>query len=64
MDYDFSAWPKLPFVSCQCLTFGRPAMLNEAVECFLRQDYPGPKECVRPRRGQEGYETIADREKT
>lgn len=44
--YDFSAWEELPFVSCQCITFGRPAMLNEAVECFLRQDYPGPKELV------------------
>jgi glycosyltransferase involved in cell wall biosynthesis len=45
-EYDFSHWPALPKVSCQCLTFGRPGLLAEAVECFLRQDYPGPKELV------------------
>ncbi len=44
--YDFSHWCGLPKVSCQCITYGRPALLNEAVESFLRQDYPGPKELV------------------
>ncbi len=36
----------LPAISCQCLTFGRTACLEEALEFFLRQDYPGPKELV------------------
>ena len=45
-DYDFSHWPELPLVSGQCLTFGRQSLLAEAVESFLRQDYPGPKELV------------------
>ena len=44
--YDFSHWEKLPKVSCQCITFGRPELLNEAVESFLRQDYPGELELV------------------
>ena len=44
--YDFSHWPELPLVSCQCLTYARPALLAEAVESFLRQDYPGPKELI------------------
>ncbi|QDS91446.1 Glycosyl transferase family 2 [Roseimaritima multifibrata] len=44
--YDFSHWSSLPKVSCQCITFGRPELLNEAVESFLRQDYPGVKELV------------------
>jgi hypothetical protein len=46
MSYDFSHWDRLPKVSCQCLTFGRPRLLAEAVACFLRQDYPGPKELI------------------
>lgn len=29
-----------------CLTYGRPERLEESIECFLRQDYPGPKEMV------------------
>jgi len=45
-DYDFSHWDDLPAVSCQCITYGRPALLNEAVESFIRQDYPGTKELV------------------
>jgi len=45
-EYDFSHWKKLPKVSCQCITYGRPELLNEALECFLRQDYPGEKELV------------------
>jgi glycosyl transferase family 2 len=35
-----------PPVSCMCLTYGRPHLLEEAVESFLRQDYRGPKELV------------------
>src|SRR5262245_44692090 len=30
----------LPFVSCLCLTYKRPTLLNNAVACFLMQDYP------------------------
>lgn len=44
--YDFSHWSSLPRVSCQCITYGRTTLLDEAVECFLRQDYPGEKELV------------------
>ena len=36
----------LPFVSCYCLTYGRPHCLEEAIECFLKQDYAGKKELV------------------
>lgn len=35
-----------PAVSCMCLTYGRPQVLEEAVESFVRQDYPGPKELL------------------
>ncbi len=35
-----------PPVSCICPTYGRVALLEEAIECFLRQDYPGPKELI------------------
>lgn len=35
-----------PAVSCICATYGRAALLEEAIECFLRQDYPGPKELI------------------
>ena len=35
-----------PPVSCMCLTYGRPHLLEEAVESFLRQDYRGLKELV------------------
>jgi glycosyltransferase involved in cell wall biosynthesis len=46
-DYDFSHWEgKLPKMSACCMTFGRPDMLGEAVECFLRQDYPGETELI------------------
>ena len=44
--YDFSHWKSLPKVSCQCLTYGRTKLLDEAVESFLRQDYEGEKELV------------------
>lgn len=46
MNYDFSHWDILPKVSCQCLTYGRPHLLSEAVQSFILQDYPGPKELV------------------
>jgi len=36
----------LPGISCYCNTYGRPHILEEAVESFLRQDYQGPKELV------------------
>ncbi|MBL9133285.1 MAG: glycosyltransferase family 2 protein [Verrucomicrobiaceae bacterium] len=35
-----------PPVSCMCLTYGRPHLLEEAIESFLRQDYAGQKELV------------------
>ncbi len=35
-----------PKVSCYCATFGRPHLLEEAIESFLRQDYQGEKELV------------------
>lgn len=35
-----------PPVSCMCLTYGRPKLLEEAIESFLRQDYSGPKELI------------------
>ena len=36
----------LPFVSCICPTFNRISQLEEALECFLRQDYKGEKEFI------------------
>jgi glycosyltransferase involved in cell wall biosynthesis len=33
-------------VTCFCATYGRPALLEEAIESFLRQDYEGEKELV------------------
>jgi hypothetical protein len=35
-----------PAVSCICLTYGRPELLDEAIYSFLQQDYPGTKELV------------------
>ena len=35
-----------PPVSCLCPTYGRVELLEEAIESFLRQDYPGPKELI------------------
>lgn len=46
MTYDFGHWGELPMVSGQCITYGRTSLLDEAVESFLRQDYPGKKELV------------------
>lgn len=36
----------LPAFSAVCLTYARPERLAEAIECFLRQDYTGPKELL------------------
>jgi glycosyltransferase involved in cell wall biosynthesis len=36
----------LPPVSCFCLTYARPRLLEEAVHSFLQQDYAGPKEMI------------------
>ncbi|UCH94531.1 MAG: glycosyltransferase family 2 protein [Candidatus Aminicenantes bacterium] len=33
-------------VSCQCITYNRPELLEESIESFLRQDYKGKKELV------------------
>lgn len=45
--YDFSHWGEtLPKVSCICITYGRPHLIGEAVESFLRQDYAGEKELI------------------
>ncbi|MEZ4710312.1 MAG: DUF6065 family protein [Caldilineaceae bacterium] len=35
-----------PPVSCICPTYGRVELLEEAIESFLRQDYPGEKELI------------------
>lgn len=35
-----------PGVSCQCITYKRTEFLEEAIESFLKQDYPGPKELI------------------
>ena len=35
-----------PGVSCICLTYARPELLEESIESFLRQDYAGPKELI------------------
>lgn len=35
-----------PPVSCLCPTYGRVALLEEAIYAFLQQDYPGPKELI------------------
>ncbi len=36
----------LPFVSCLCVTFARPSLLEEAIQSFLNQDYQGRKELI------------------
>ncbi len=35
-----------PNVSCICLTYGRPEILEEAIYSFLQQDYTGRKELI------------------
>jgi glycosyltransferase involved in cell wall biosynthesis len=44
--YDFSHWNEIPSISACCITYGRPELLEEAIECFLRQDYPGQTDMV------------------
>lgn len=37
----------LPGISCYCSTYGRPThILENSIQCFLEQDYAGPKELV------------------
>lgn len=36
----------LPPVSCICLTYDRPKLLEEAIYAFLQQDYSGKKELI------------------
>ena len=37
----------LPGISCYCSTYGRPKhLLENSIQCFLEQDYEGPKELV------------------
>lgn len=38
--------PDAPAVSCICPTYGRVELLEEAIESFLQQDYPGRKELI------------------
>ncbi len=33
----------LPFISCLCPTFRRPRLLQNAIACFLAQDYPNDR---------------------
>lgn len=33
-------------ISCLCITYLRTSFLEEAIECFLRQTYKGPKELI------------------
>ncbi|HYE21092.1 MAG TPA: glycosyltransferase family A protein [Tepidisphaeraceae bacterium] len=35
-----------PPISAMCLTYGRPELLEEAIQSFLLQDYPGVKEML------------------
>lgn len=37
---------KHPFISCKCITYGRVDTLEEAIQSFLLQEYPGKKELI------------------
>jgi len=37
---------EFPFISCKCITYGRVGTLEESLESFLKQDYPGKKELI------------------
>lgn len=37
---------KLPGISCICVTYARPHLLEEAIHSFLLQDYSGAKELI------------------
>lgn len=39
-------WTILPKISCTCITFDRPRLLEEAIQSFLEQDYKGEMEMV------------------
>jgi hypothetical protein len=45
-NYEALTTNDLPPVSCMCMTYGRPHLLEEAIESFLRQDYAGAKELI------------------
>lgn len=36
----------MPRVTCACITYGRPKLLNEAVKSFIDQDYIGDSELI------------------
>lgn len=42
----FITTPKPVGVSCLCKTYGRPNLLEEAIQSFLIQDFAGPKELI------------------
>ena len=58
-----------PKVSCLCCTYCRPKALSEAIECFLRQDYPSDRRELiilddadqYPNQSGEGWELISIR---
>ena len=35
-----------PFISCKCITYGRVNLLEESIESFIKQEYPGKKELI------------------
>lgn len=35
-----------PFISCKCITYGRVDLLEESIESFIKQEYPGKKELI------------------
>jgi glycosyltransferase involved in cell wall biosynthesis len=35
-----------PFISCKCITYGRVIELEESIESFIKQEYPGKKELI------------------
>jgi hypothetical protein len=37
---------RYPPLSCICLTYGRPELLEEAIHSFLLQEYPGDRELI------------------
>ena len=44
----FKISPKVDFIpiSCKCITYGRVEFIEESIESFLRQEYPGEYELV------------------
>lgn len=35
-----------PLISCKCITYGRVDFLEESIQSFLQQEYPGQKELI------------------